>query len=90
MIQHTDRPYKKRDKKKEKAAKKKFFRPKPCSFCLEKIDRIDYKDAQRLKKFITEKGKILPNRITGACSFHQRSLSVAIKRARFMALLPYM
>ncbi len=62
---------------------------KICSFCVDKIAVIDYKDAPRLKKYITERGKILPRRITGNCAHHQRMLTVAIKRARIMALLPY-
>jgi small subunit ribosomal protein S18 len=62
---------------------------KICSFCVDKIAVIDFKDAPRLKKYITERGKILPRRITGNCAHHQRMLTVAIKRARNMALLPY-
>ncbi|MFZ5591364.1 MAG: 30S ribosomal protein S18 [Desulfurispora sp.] len=60
-----------------------------CSFCVDKIDRIDFKDVPRLKKFITERGKILPRRISGNCAHHQRMLTVAIKRARNIALLPF-
>jgi small subunit ribosomal protein S18 len=60
-----------------------------CNFCAEKIDHIDYKEAGRLRRFITERGKILPRRITGNCAQHQRALTVAIKRARTMALLPF-
>ncbi|SHM17604.1 SSU ribosomal protein S18P [Caldanaerovirga acetigignens] len=62
---------------------------KVCSFCVDKIDYVDYKDVARLKKFITERAKILPRRITGNCARHQRQLTVAIKRARNMALLPF-
>ncbi|MBE0467193.1 MAG: 30S ribosomal protein S18 [Candidatus Desulforudis sp.] len=62
---------------------------KICSFCVDKIAVIDFKDALRLKKYITERGKILPRRITGNCAHHQRMLTVSIKRARNMALLPY-
>ena len=62
---------------------------KICSFCVDKIAVIDFKDSLRLKKYITERGKILPRRITGNCAHHQRMLTVAIKRARNMALLPY-
>lgn len=68
---------------------RKSARKKVCSFCLEKANYIDYKEAAKLKKYITEKGKILPRRQTGTCSTHQRKLSTAIKRARYMALLPY-
>ena len=62
---------------------------KVCSFCTEKIEVIDYKDLPRLKKFITEKGKILPRRMSGVCAKHQRDLAQEIKRARIMALLPF-
>ncbi|MCG0275120.1 MAG: 30S ribosomal protein S18 [Thermosediminibacteraceae bacterium] len=68
---------------------KKNKKKKVCSFCAEKIDYIDYKDVARLRKFITERAKILPRRITGNCARHQRQLTVAIKRARNMALLPF-
>ena len=77
----------------EKAPVKKVFKKAPrkkvCAFCQEKLDVIDYKDVNRLKKFITEGGKILPRRMSGTCAAHQRELTVAIKRARFVALLPY-
>lgn len=64
-------------------------RRKVCNFCVEKIEAIDYKDVSKLKKYLTESGKILPRRITGVCARHQRELAVAIKRARQMALIPY-
>ena len=64
-------------------------RKKVCVFCAEKVDYIDYKDAPRLRKFISERGKILPRRITGNCAKHQRALTVAVKRARQVALMPY-
>ncbi|HEY8345818.1 MAG TPA: 30S ribosomal protein S18 [Symbiobacteriaceae bacterium] len=60
-----------------------------CSFCVDKIEQIDYKDVARLKRYITERGKILPRRISGNCAAHQRQLTTAIKRARIMALLPF-
>lgn len=60
-----------------------------CNFCADKIENIDYKDLSRLRRYVTERGKILPRRITGNCANHQRQLTTAIKRARFMALLPY-
>ena len=70
--------------------KKQFFRRrKVCKFCEESIDIIDYKDARLVGGFISERGKILPRRLTGTCSTHQRSLSLAIKRARNIALLPF-
>ncbi len=62
---------------------------KQCNFCADKIEVIDYKDISRLRRYITERGKILPRRITGNCAHHQRQLTVAIKNARIMALLPY-
>ncbi len=66
-----------------------MHRKKVCQFCADHVERIDYKDAETLKKFITERGKILPRRITGTCATHQRALTTAIKRARHMAILPY-
>jgi small subunit ribosomal protein S18 len=62
---------------------------KVCSFCAEKATSIDYKDVNRLRRFVTERGKILPRRVSGNCARHQRALAVAIKRARELALLPY-
>ena len=62
---------------------------KVCQFCVEKADHIDYKDAAKLRRFISERGKILPRRMSGNCAKHQRSLAIAIKRARAIALLPY-
>ena len=64
-------------------------RKKVCVFCAEKSAFIDYKDAGKLRKFISESGKILPRRISGTCALHQREVNTAIKRARQMALLPY-
>ena len=64
-------------------------RKKVCAFCADKVDYIDYKDAARLRKYISERAKILPRRISGTCAKHQRQLTVAIKRARHVALLPY-
>jgi small subunit ribosomal protein S18 len=58
-------------------------------FCVDRVEEIDYKDVARLKKSMTERSKILPRRVTGACAYHQRKLTTAIKRARFVALLPY-
>ncbi len=62
---------------------------KICSFCIDKVEQIDYKLGERLRRFVTERGKILPRRISGNCAKHQRQLTIAIKRARQMALLPY-
>ena len=64
-------------------------RRKVCNFCVEKAQSIDYKDVAKLKKYLTESGKVLPRRMTGVCARHQRELAVAIKRARQMALIPY-
>lgn len=71
---------------------KKLRRPtkkKICLFCAEKVEHIDYKDTARLKRFVTEKGKIVPRRSSGTCAHHQRELTVSIKRARHMALMPF-
>ena len=64
-------------------------RRKPCPFCRDKIDQVDYKDVTTLRKFISEKGKIRSRRITGACRRHQNQIARAVKRARELALLPY-
>lgn len=64
-------------------------RKKVCGFCVDRAEFIDYKDVAKLRRFISERGKILPRRVTGTCAFHQRALTVAIKRARHLALLPY-
>jgi len=65
-----------------------FFKKKVCKFCTQKL-KIDYKDTDTLRRFITERGKILPRRITGTCARHQRALALAIKRARMIAMLPF-
>ncbi len=62
---------------------------KICSFCVDKVESIDYKQYDKLKRFMTERSKVLPRRISGNCAKHQRQLTRAIKRARIMALLPY-
>jgi small subunit ribosomal protein S18 len=64
-------------------------RRKVCQFCVDKVEHIDYKDVGKLRKFLSEKGKILPRRISGNCAKHQRQMTTAIKRARHIALLPY-
>ena len=64
-------------------------RKKVCSFCVDKVEAIDYKDTAKLRRYLSERGKILPRRTTGTCAAHQRQLTVAIKRARHIALLPY-
>ena len=72
-----------------KKSYKKLPRRKVCVFCQEKVEVIDYKDVNRLKKFVTESGKMLPRRMSGTCAKHQRELSKVIKRARIAALLPF-
>ena len=64
-------------------------RRKVCQFCVDRVAYIDYKDTARLRKYISERAKIVPRRVTGTCAYHQRELTVAIKRARQAALLPY-
>ena len=64
-------------------------RKKVCGFCVDKVENIDYKDIARLRRYMSERGKTLPRRVTGTCARHQRELTVAIKRARHLALLPY-
>jgi small subunit ribosomal protein S18 len=64
-------------------------RRKVCAFCVDKVAQIDYKDAAKLRRFISERGKILPCRMTGTCADHQRQVTIAIKRARQIALLPF-
>ena len=76
--------YEKNDRRSNRKGRKKV-----CVFCVEKVDEIDYKDVTRLKRFVSERSKILPRRVTGTCARHQRELTVAIKRARHLALLPY-
>ncbi|MCX8075073.1 MAG: 30S ribosomal protein S18 [Clostridia bacterium] len=81
------------DKKIKKGGKgdKAFRRPKKkvCSFCVDKVEEIDYKDVEKIRKYVSDKGKILPRRVTGACAKHQRKVTEAIQRARHIALLPY-
>ena len=78
----ADRP--ERDNRRNRKGRKKV-----CAFCVDKVDVIDYKDISRLRRFISERAKILPRRVTGTCARHQRELTVAIKRARYLALIPY-
>ena len=79
--------------KEREARPRRDYRRRPkrkvCSFCTYKATLIDYKDVNRLRRFVTERGKILPRRVSGNCARHQRALGVAIKRAREIALLPY-
>jgi small subunit ribosomal protein S18 len=71
------------------ATKRRFPRKKICRFCSDKVIDIDYKDIKRLRNLITERGKIIPRRISGNCAGHQRQLGIAIKRARNIALMPF-
>ncbi len=73
----------------ERPNRMKRSRKKVCAFCVEKLNTINYKDVAKLKRYLSERGKIVPRRVTGACSGHQRQLTNAIKRARYIALLPY-
>jgi len=75
----------------ERTTFRRYFPPKRkvCRFCVSNVKEIDYKNIDILKKYIPDRGKISPRRITGTCAFHQRKLAVAVKRARLMALLPY-
>lgn len=76
-------------KPRKDGVKKKIFKKKPCRFCLDKIESIDYLDYQKFQKLLTERGKIMPSRITGNCAKHQRQLARAIRKARVLALLPF-
>ena len=78
-----------KDDKKGGARKRGFARRKVCRFCADKNVGIDYKDAGTLKYFITDRGKIIPRRISGNCALHQRKIAVAVKRARMIALMPF-
>ncbi len=67
----------------------KQIKKKVCKLCVEKLERIDYKDDRRLARFITDRGKIVPRRISGTCARHQKQITLAVKRARILALLPF-
>lgn len=71
------------------ARPQKRARKKVCMFCVDKAEKIDYKDIAKLRKFMTERAKILPRRVTGTCAYHQRELTSAVKKARHVALIPY-
>jgi small subunit ribosomal protein S18 len=73
----------------KRAVKDRRPKRKPCTFCAEKISNVSYREVNRLKKYVSERGKIVPRRISGNCAKHQRLLTVAIKRARVIAFLPY-
>ncbi|MCL2488350.1 MAG: 30S ribosomal protein S18 [Oscillospiraceae bacterium] len=84
MSDRVDRP--ERSERPQRGGRK---RRKVCAFCADRIEVIDYKDVARLRRFLSERAKILPRRVTGTCAGHQRELTVAIKRSRHLALLPY-
>lgn len=73
----------------ERPVRNRRMKRKVCMFCVDKVDHIDYKDTAKLRKYVSERGKIVPRRISGNCAKHQRQLTEAIKRARHIALLPY-
>lgn len=83
MSEKNDRPERDNRRPGRKARKK------VCAFCVDKVDQIDYKDVAKIKRYVSERAKILPRRVTGTCAHHQRELTVAIKRARHLALLPF-
>ena len=76
--------YEKNDRRPNRRGRKKV-----CAFCVEKVEKIDYKDTAKLRRYTSERAKILPRRVTGTCAYHQRELTTAIKRARQIALMPY-
>lgn len=86
------RKFDKKDKKNKRGKKeviRRFFKKKKCKFCVEKVKLIDYKNVDRLRSFLTERGKILPRRISGNCAKHQRQITKGIKRLRNLGLLPF-
>ena len=72
-----------------KTREPKQLKRKVCKLCVEKVDRIDYKDDRRIGRFVTDRGKIVPRRISGTCARHQKQITLAVKRARILALLPF-
>ena len=88
MFKPFNKPERKKVKK-DPLKKKKVFRKRPCRFCADKVKNLDFIEYLRFQKFLTERGKIVPSRISGNCAKHQRQLAKAIKKARIMALLPF-
>ncbi len=84
-VKETREPHEQR----ERAPFRNKRRKKVCAFCADKVDYIDYKDTARIRKSLSERAKILPRRVTGTCARHQRQLTIAVKRARHLALIPY-
>lgn len=78
-----------RPEKSDRPQRARRTKRKVCMFCVDKVDNIDYKDTAKLRRYVSERGKIVPRRISGNCAKHQRQLTVAIKRARTIALLPF-
>ena len=89
MFKPFKKPSELRKKKSKDLLKKKVYKKRPCRFCMDKIENIDYLDYQKFQKLLTERGKIVPSRISGTCAPHQRQLAKAIKKARILALLPF-
>jgi len=87
--EHQPREYNREQREQRPPNMRMRKKRKVCAFCAEKHGEIDYKDIPRLKKFLSERSKILPRRITGNCAKHQRTLTTAVKRARYIALIPY-
>ena len=85
-MEETKKEFTPRPKRTQRGGRR---RRKVCSFCVDKVEVIDYKDVAKLRRYMSERGKILPRRMTGTCAKHQRQLTEAIKRARHVALLPY-
>lgn len=83
------KPDRERKRVKRDPSKKRIYKKKPCRFCMDKIKGIDYLDYQKFQKFLTERGKIVPSRISGNCAKHQRQLAKAIKKARVLSLMPF-
>ncbi len=91
MAERSEKRGRGRDKDKDKEKKRSFGtgRKKSCRFCVDKELRIDYKDGRLLGGFITERGRLVPRRISGNCAFHQRTVTLAVKRARILAYIPF-
>jgi len=88
--QRTEAPARPAEERRERRPQRgRRPRRKVCQFCVDKVDHIDYKDVAKLRRFVTERGKIMPRRMSGTCAKHQRLLASAIKNARQVALLPY-
>lgn len=89
MFRPFSKPRSEMKRKKREPSKKRIFRKRPCRWCMDKVKTIDYLDYSRFQKFLTERGKIVPSRISGNCARHQRQIARAIKKARVLALLPF-